>query len=192
MARQPARRKRDAIILKDNVQKNFLWSEISLAFVLGLIIVVSFAILNPPLVIASTTNVVNSETATVSIPSTCVPILSNTLITFPSTQAGLSQPTSNDENVMNYGNAQANILVDGGNWISGSFSFLPSNTLWNPSKSAVTPPVGTQLTNSVTGADTRIPIQENGGSNDVFFGLNIPAGQSAGTYAETINLLLSC
>ncbi len=164
---------------------------VAFGIVSALTLLLVFAILSPSvLIVVATTNNVVSEAFTVSVPNTCIPILGNTLIHFGTVYAGSSASTSNAENVINYGNAQSNILVDGGNWISGSLSFLQTNTLWDiVSRGGAN---GNQLSNSVTGKDTFIPVQANSGANQMFFGLNIPAGQSAGTYTETINVLLAC
>ncbi len=130
-------------------------------------------------------------TATYSVPATCIPVLNtNNLITFPNTQAGTSASTSNAENILNAGTTTSNILVDGGNWVSGTLSFLQTNTLWDIVSHAGAN--GNELANSVTGKDTFIPVLGNSGANVFFFGLNVPQGQAAATYVETINVMLSC
>lgn len=153
----------------------------------ALIALVVFSILSP-MAFFATTNTINAISENLDVPATCVPVISNTLITFPSTQPGSYASTSNDVNVIDQGSAAGNILVDGGNWISGSYSFWVTNTLWSPTSGAN---IGSQLVNTITGVDTKIPVKANGG-NDLYFGVNIPTGQTAASYAETINVLFSC
>jgi hypothetical protein len=138
-----------------------------------------------------TANSVQSGTLTVSSSgSTCVPVLSNTLITFPSTKPGSYASTSNAETVTNSGTATSNIMIDGGNWISTSpaAAFWVTNTLWSATSGAN---IGTQLTNTITGFDTKVQVASSS-SATLYFGVNIPVGQTAATYAETINVLESC
>jgi PGF-pre-PGF domain-containing protein len=126
---------------------------------------------------------------------TCIPVISNTLITFPTTGSGLFAPTANAENVVDSGTAASNIIVYGTNWISttSSASFLVGNTLWSATSSP-TSAIGTQLGNLITnpsGQDTLIPLKAGGG-NVIFFGLNVPPGQAAGAYNQLITIATSC
>jgi PGF-pre-PGF domain-containing protein len=127
--------------------------------------------------------------------ATCIPVISNTLITFPTTGSGLFAPTANAENVVDSGTAASNIIVYGTNWISttSSASFLVGNTLWSATSSP-TSAIGTQLGNLITnpsGQDTLIPLKAGGG-NVIFFGLNVPPGQAAGAYNQLITIATSC
>jgi PGF-pre-PGF domain-containing protein len=127
--------------------------------------------------------------------ATCVPVISNTLITFPTTGSGLFAPTANAENVVDSGTAASNIIVYGTNWISttSSASFLVGNTLWSATSSP-TSAIGTQLGNLITnpsGQDTLIPLKAGGG-NVIYFGLNVPPGQAAGAYNQLITIATSC
>ncbi len=170
---------------------------IALAVVFSLIALMSYALLSP-LIVAAASNVVGGN---VVIPNTCVPIISNTIINFGSVPPGTYASTANAENVINFGNAGANIIVNGGNWISTTpaHAFLVSNTLWSATSGGN---IGTQLTNTInggpTGGDTKIPILANGAGNTVFFGVNVPTGTAnsgitgESGYAQTINVMLSC
>ena len=128
----------------------------------------------------------NSVTDLVTVGATCIPILSNTLITFPQTPPGSFASTSNVETITNAGTSASNILVNGGDWAYASNSFAVSNTLWSATSGGN---IGTQLIYSAV--DTLIKVLA-GGTNTIYFGINIPTAQPAGTYAETINVLLSC
>jgi hypothetical protein len=117
----------------------------------------------------------------------CIPLINaNSVIAFPETVPGSFAPTSNVVNIGNAGTATSNILIEGGNWISGTSSFLVGNTLWSATSGGN---IGTQLSN--TAVDTQIIIPA-GDSNSIYFGLNVPTGQAAGTYSQTINALTSC
>ncbi|MGA3021048.1 MAG: hypothetical protein ABSD68_03815 [Candidatus Micrarchaeales archaeon] len=166
-------------------------SLVALAVVLFLISFLLLLILPVKISFAAPTNTVNAITATLIVPNTCIPYLSATAIAFPSTTAGSFAPTSNDVNVMNVGNIGATIFVGGGNWIYLSNSFLVGNTLWSPTSGAN---IGTPLTGSSIGVNTLIPVKNLGmtGGNDIYFGVNIPAGQTPGAYSQTINMILSC
>lgn len=55
--------------------------------------------------------------------------------------------------------------------------------------------VGNELANVViapSGQDTNIMVPANGGANVIFFGLNVPVGQTAATYNQVITVTLSC
>jgi hypothetical protein len=163
---------------------------IALAMVLFLISLLLLLILPVKISLAVYTgvNTVNGLPACVVVPSSCVPGISNTLITFPSNVAGGFDSTSNDENVMNYGNLASHIYVDANAWTYLANSFAVGNTLWSATSGGN---IGTQMTGAFAGVDTSIPMKANGG-NDIYFGLNIPAGQTAATYSQTINILTSC
>lgn len=138
--------------------------------------------------VVSATTSANTIGGNVAVPSTCIPEVSNKLIGFPSTPAGSFAPTSNAELVTNFGNAQSNILVDGSNLVYLSNTIWVSNILWSATSGAN---IGTQLTNSIAGTDTKIVTTANGGTNNIFFGSNAPS-VSPGTYAGTVNVMLSC
>ena len=169
--------------------KDLVNSTLAFLSVLAMISVVLLALVLPRVVIAVPINTVNALPATLTVPNTCIPVLSNVLLTFPDTNAGQFASTANAENVINAGNSASNILVNGGNWVFGNNAFLQTNTLWSLASGGN---IGTQLTNSITQKDTLQPVQASSGANVIFFGVNVPQGQTAATYVQTINVMLSC
>ncbi|MDE1762279.1 MAG: hypothetical protein KGH78_03760 [Candidatus Micrarchaeota archaeon] len=128
------------------------------------------------------------------ISGVCTPVLSNSLINFGSVTPGSFAPTANAETVTDSGSVGSNIVLYStstttGNWVSGSLSFLVSNTVWDGASHASTI-VGNQLSNTIT-TDTQIFVPVSS-SNNLFFGLNVPVGQAAGTYTQGITVSLSC
>jgi hypothetical protein len=171
------------------------------AIIVSLIALVVYAILSPLVVLASTSNTLGGN---VVVPNTCIPIISNTVIKFGSVPAGSYASTANAENVIDFGNVGGNIIVNGGNWISTTpaKAFWVSNTLWSATSGAN---IGTQLGNtinggSLAGGDTQVPLKANGGGNVIYFGVNVPAGQTNSVsgngsetgYSQTVNVMLSC
>ena len=128
----------------------------------------------------------NTIAASLSVPNTCVPEVSNTAISFPSTQPGGFANTANVVTVTNFGNAASNVLVSGTSWVAGANSFGVTNTLWSATSGAN---IGTQLTGSAV--DTKI-VAAAGASNSIYFGANVPVSQAAGTYSQTITISTSC
>ncbi len=127
-------------------------------------------------------------TATFSSPSTCMISLSANAINFGLINPGTSSLTNNQIVDTNSGNASAYMYVYGGNWISGPSSFGVSNTSWSPS-SGITYAAASKL--GPTAANTLISVASSS-SNSIYFGLNIPAAQSAGTYNQIITIENSC
>ncbi len=134
-------------------------------------------------------------TANVVVESVCYISLSPNAISFGSlyptaTQADNVPVTDYDPN----GNAAANVLVYGGNWISGSNSFGVSNTTWSATLSNVfltTNPLTT--TPTVTGITIATPtLTANDPSNTIYFGLSVPGAIPAGTYTQIITIENSC
>lgn len=78
-------------------------------------------------------------------------------------------------------------LLPSGNWISGSSSFYVSNTAWNPTSLSVFD--GNLLLPSLTDTSMAVP---GGGSSNIYFGLNVPPNQPAGTYNSIITIENSC
>jgi hypothetical protein len=171
----------------------FIKSALASLFIFALIMMVSFAIIsstNFVQVVYAGTNVIG---ANLVIPNTCIPIINNAVINFGgSVGSGTFVPTSNNVNVINFGNAAANIFVGGGNWASANNAFWVSNTLWSRFNAFANNIIGTQMANTFIGADTQIPILQNGAGNTIWFGLNVPGTQATGTYTQTINIMLSC
>lgn len=164
-------------------------SAIALTVMTALIIVVLYAVFTPSIVFGGTTS--NAVGGNVVVPNTCIPILNgNTAINFGSVPPSTYAPTSNAQNVINFGNTAANIMVNGGNWVSGVQSFLQTNTLWDIRTRVANN--GNQLSNTIYGVDSFIYVPADGGTNNIYFGVNVPTGQVSGTYTQTINVMLSC
>ena len=142
---------------------------------------------------SSPNNVLITNTMIVESQATCIPSISNTLVNFGSVQAGGFAPTANAVQINNVGTGAGNIIIYStsgttGNWVYLSNSFLVGNTLWDlRSRSANN---GNQLTNSIT-TDTFNSLGA-GDAADLYFGLNVPAGQPSGTYTQGITVALSC
>lgn len=157
--------------------------------VMALILLVLLTMMPLQLLVAAPTNTFNTILATVTVVGQCQPSLSNTLIFFASTQAGFTAVTDNVVSVKDIG-LPSNIAVYGTNWFNGGVTFFVTNTLWTTSN---TPGAGTPLQiNGNVPIDTDIPILTSGGTGNIFFGVSIPAGQSAGTYQQQIFISLSC
>jgi hypothetical protein len=146
-----------------------------------------------PLATATATNTV---TASANVQGTCYISLSSNQINFGSISPNANVPTNmiiTDSD--NGGNVAANILVDGTNWIYSSYSFGVSNTLWSASTQSTY--TGTPLTLTPTLTNTNIvipaPTQTTPTtSNNIYFGLAIPAGTPPGIYTQTITIENSC
>ena len=149
-------------------------------------------------VLSTSCNTIQTEVSmTVNVQSDCFISLSNTLIGFGAIDPGSNVGTTNVVTVSDPGgNVAANILVDGGNWISGANNFYVYNTVWNPSSSATYVgnglnlyPVGITDTNIQIAAPTLSSPTE---SAPIYFGLAVPGGQAAGAYAQNIVLENKC
>ena len=91
----------------------------------------------------------------------------------------------------NGGNIGANILVSGTSWALTSntaVTFPTGNTLWNPT--SLTSYAGNALTTSFVNTNDIIVAPTLGNpttSNNIYFGLYIPAGTAPGNYVQTIS-----
>lgn len=170
------------------MNNSLVWSTLAFALVLSLTSFVIYGILSQVMLVSATTST-NAIGGNVAVPSTCIPTVSNQLISFSSTPAGSYYDTNSPDLVTNFGNAASNIFVDGSNLGYFSNTIWVTNILWSAISGAN---IGTQLTNSITGADTQILDTANGGSNNIFFGSNVPAAAQPGTYSGTVNVMLSC
>ena len=137
----------------------------------------------------------NTLTASVSIPNSCVPQVSNSAIAFPGAAPGSSDPSENAVLVNNLGTSNSNVWVQGTAWTYLSNTFNVDNSIWNPSFSSASPPAGNALSGTAT--DTRIVtpanlIKQGVGGNNIFFGVNVPANTITGTYSQTITISESC
>ena len=123
----------------------------------------------------------------VSVQETCTISLNPSAIDFGSLAAGSSIPTTNAITDDNTGNANAYMLVYGGNWI-GTAQFGVSNTTWAASSGVQ---FGSANKLSATPANTLLSVPA-AGSNTIYFGLGVPGGAPAGPYAQTITIENSC
>jgi len=152
-----------------------------------LLAVLGFVLLQGGVVLAGASS--NTITGTVNVPTTCALDISDSAINFGSVLPGSSAPTTNSIALSDsIGNAGANAMVYGIDWSgSPSGTMGVSNTLWAKTPG---PPSGTPLSNVIV--DTGIIVGTGASSNNIYFGLNIPAGQSAAIYTQTITLEVSC
>ena len=126
----------------------------------------------------------------VQIFSTCEISLSNSLIGFGAIDPLSYAATGNLVVDTNAGGTSANILVDGGNWISGANNFYVANGLWNPTSAGAG--VGNSLQLDPNIKDTGIIVAANNGQGKIYFGLGIPGAQPSGTYNANIVLENKC
>ena len=122
-----------------------------------------------------------------AVTQTCTISLNPSAIDFGSLAAGSSIPTTNAITDDNTGNANAYMLVYGGNWI-GTAQFGVSNTTWAASSGVQ---FGSASKLSATPANTLLSVPASG-SNTIYFGLGVPGGAPAGPYAQTITIENSC
>ena len=127
---------------------------------------------------------------TVNVPTVCEVSLSPTTLNF-----GTVIPSQNtiytNQNVIdtNNGNGDATIWVYGGNWIGANtaLTFGVGNTVWAASNTAYGS--GTALTQ----ISATTSVSTNPGSpGTVWWGLGIPAGQTANVYSQTIIITNVC
>ncbi len=137
------------------------------------------------LVYAYTSN--GAVTASVNVPASCAITLSPTTLDFGSIAPQANVPTNNVVGDSNGGDIVANILVKGTDWSGTPGSFGVSNTLWDASTDATY--TGNQLTNALVITSVIIGTT---GTNDIYFGLGVPAGTAAGIYSQTITIENSC
>jgi len=87
----------------------------------------------------------------------------------------------------NGGNLAANILISGGNWNYGAYSFGVSNTFWSATSPGT---VNTALTNTLADTNILIPqpniIYPNKQNTVYFVEVNIPAGTPPGNYLQYV------
>ncbi len=131
---------------------------------------------------------IDGNVTKVSSQLTCTISLSPNVINFGSMNPSSSTQTTNAITDINTGNAAADLYVFGGNWINNTESFGISNTSY--STSFGTPfLLSNKLSNTATNT---LVIVTPGGSNTIYFGLNIPSGVKSGNYVQTITIENSC
>lgn len=143
---------------------------------------------------AVSANTQASVSASVSVQNTCEISLANSIINFGTLAPGTASSASNDVTDTNGGNEGTYVWVDGGNWIGNpsTINFYVTNTEWNGA--SFTPNVvGAAGFNSLTLVATNTAIfVPASSSNNIYFGLYIPSGQTANVYSQTINAINVC
>jgi hypothetical protein len=169
----------------------FKGKALNYGIIVGATLVLFFALLalsgNLRFTYASTTT--NTLVANVAVTNVIYLSVSPNAISFGS----LYPSGSYDANVQvtdtdNGGNIEANMLVEGTAWTYGSNSMGVSNTLWNPT--ALSGSGGTQLSGTFTNTGIIIPqptLASPSTSNNIYFGVTIPAGTPPGNYVQTIS-----
>ncbi len=164
------------------------------ALIAMLMVGVSLTVYNPKVYAQSTNFIV----ANVGVASTCTAVLTNTLINFGSLAPGSTLgPVNGIVDTDSAGNVDANILLSASNMINPANpadTFYITNTVWNPSYST-----GLTTENAITalypllGSDTGIVVTPgNANGNVLYFGINVPNGQAAGSYTQNIYIENNC
>ena len=128
----------------------------------------------------------NATAITFASVKACTISLAPNSIEFRSMYAGSNTATTYSVTDNNIGNANAYMLVYGGNWI-GPQSFGVSNTTWAPTAGVAFP--ANRL--SPVAYNTSILVT-SGSSNDIYLGVGIPGGAPSGTYSQDITIENSC
>ncbi|MDE1828005.1 MAG: hypothetical protein KGH65_02495 [Candidatus Micrarchaeota archaeon] len=131
---------------------------------------------------SGSTNVV----ATVNVQTTCVLAVSNTAVNFLTVNPGASTGVVNAVADTNNGNVGAYIWISGSNWIGANIAinFFVTNTIYS---NALSSEGAGFLFNSVGLATGNTGILvSTAGTNNLFFGVNIPVGQTANAYTQNI------
>ena len=123
----------------------------------------------------------------VPVQETCTISLNPSAINFGTISAGSSIPTANVITDTNTGNANAYMLVYGGNWI-GPASFGVSNTSWAASGGV---PFSSASKLSALATNTLILVSASS-SNSIYLGLGVPGGAPSGAYSQDITIENSC
>ena len=132
-------------------------------------------------------------TASVTVPEVCIVSLNTTSINFGEVSPGTDTGATNQVvEITNNGNIVAvNTTIEGTNWEdtdAGTNTMVVGQTEYDTA--GFTYGVGTALTGSpVTIAGGNIAA---GASLDVFFGVAVPAQQTAGTYEQNITITMNC
>ncbi len=132
---------------------------------------------------------VNSANSVITVSAAACQIsLSTNSLGFGNIIASKSYNTNQIVTDNNIGNAPTYLWVYGTNWISGGNNFGVSNTVWDATSDSSF--VGNVL--SLISSNTGILIPASSGSNSIYFGLRIPAGQVAATYTQNIVITNVC
>ncbi|MGC9129708.1 MAG: spherulation-specific family 4 protein [Candidatus Micrarchaeia archaeon] len=135
----------------------------------------------------NTTNTLHTTQTLIIKSSTCTISLTPTFISFGNLNPGNSIATIYRVNDTNTGNANAYMVVYGGNWI-GPVQFGVSNTTWSK-ESGTLFSFANKL--SLTAVNTTILVPA-GSSNTIYFGVGVPGGAPAGAYTQDIIIENSC
>lgn len=134
---------------------------------------------------------VAGNTTSITFPLSCYITLTPNTINFGNVNPNTNIATINSVVDSNSGNANANMLVYGGNWLVSSTlanGFGVSNTSY-ASTSGVPYSSANKLSKTATSTLLTVPAS---GSNTIYFGLNIPPGVAANSYTQTITIENSC
>ena len=129
----------------------------------------------------TTVNIIYSSTS-------CQISLSTNALSFGAVIASHAYNTNQVVTDTNNGPAASFLWINGGNWIGGGNSFGVGNTLWNPTSDSSYK--GNALTSATS--NTNILVPGSGGSNSIYFGLGVPAGQPANVYSQNIIITNVC
>ena len=138
---------------------------------------------------ASGSVVAGNTTAITFTQPSCTISLSTNSIDFGNINPNADMPTSNEIIDSNGGSAGGYMYAYGGNWIgtSSSNTFYVANTLWNPSTSGSL--IGNQLLPVSSNTEIYLPPSS---SNNIYFGVGVPPGQTADSYSQNITILNEC
>jgi hypothetical protein len=117
----------------------------------------------------------------------CTVSLAPNSVNFGNMYAGSNIATTNAITDTNTGNANAYMLVYGGNWIGPTKSFGVSNTTWAAANGVAFP--ANRLLATAYNTTILVPASS---SNDIYFGLGIPGGAPSGAYSQDITIENSC
>ena len=146
-----------------------------------------------PMVPATYTST-NSFTANVLVSGICYALVSPNPLSFGTMSPGTSSFTNTvvtDSDVN--GNGALYVSVKGSDWSYFSNTITVGNTLWSASsQSSYT---GTALTTTYANTAVYVPapsITSPTSSNSIYFGMNVPSGETAGVYTQTITFNNVC
>lgn len=139
--------------------------------------------------VAANTSLANAIGA-VNVIATCFISLSPNTINFGALEPGGNHNTNElVQDLDSGGNVNANVVLEGTNWISGSNSFYVTNTLWDSSNDASFSGNALLL---APGSVTPIVVPPNNVPANIYFGLSIPQFQAVGIYTQNILVFNSC
>jgi hypothetical protein len=131
--------------------------------------------------------------AQVTVNAVCEVSLSPGSLTFPAMSPGVGSPTQTSVTDNNIGNGAGYIWIYGSGWTQttgGTNTFAVGDTVWNYNS------VGSWSGTALTGSSVNTAILVAGGTgangNVINFGVNVPIGQPAATYAQNIVILNAC